>query len=161
MTPYRVVVCEDDAQLGEDLARRCREIFAGWRVEAEVRLFASADALGKEQTCSSFKNVGTAGAVVTSCACGKHHRRRCAGESHQGRGALRDHYLAVFPLDVKSQGFAEGADWGVDGAVSVLCGDVEDFAEGDELDLGDAWRWVVFASGFDGGDVFIDFGEEI
>ena len=45
MTPYRVVVCEDDAQLGEDLARRCREIFAGWRVEAEVRLFASADAL--------------------------------------------------------------------------------------------------------------------
>lgn len=65
MTPYRVVVCEDDAQLGEDLARRCREIFAGWRVEAEVRLFASADALGKEQTCSSFKNVGTAGAVVT------------------------------------------------------------------------------------------------
>ena len=44
-TPYRVVVCEDDAQLGEDLARRCREIFAGWRVEAEVRLFASADAL--------------------------------------------------------------------------------------------------------------------
>lgn len=69
MTPYRVVVCEDDAQLGEDLARRCREIFAGWRVEAEVRLFASADALGKEQTCSSFKNVGTAGAVVTSCAC--------------------------------------------------------------------------------------------
>ena len=81
MTPYRVVVCEDDAQLGEDLARRCREIFAGWRVEAEVWLFASADALGKEQTCSSFKNVGTAGAVVTSCACGKHHRRRCAGES--------------------------------------------------------------------------------
>ena len=45
MTPYRVVVCEDDAQLGEDLARRCREIFAGWSVEAEVQLFASADAL--------------------------------------------------------------------------------------------------------------------
>ena len=87
--------------------------------------------------------------------------RWCAGESHQGRGALRDHYLAVFPLDVKSQRFAEGADWGVDGAVSVFCGDVEGFAEGDELDLGDAWRWVVFASGFDGRDVFIDFGEEI
>ena len=45
MTPYRVVVCEDDAQLGEDLARRWREIFAGWRVEAEVQLYASADAL--------------------------------------------------------------------------------------------------------------------
>ena len=45
MTPYRVVVCEDDAQLGEDLARRCREIFAGWSVEAEVQLYASADAL--------------------------------------------------------------------------------------------------------------------
>lgn len=45
MTPYRVVVCEDDAQLGEDLARRCREIFAGWRVEAEVQRYASADAL--------------------------------------------------------------------------------------------------------------------
>ena len=86
---------------------------------------------------------------------------RCAGESHQGRGALRDLYLALFPLDVKSQGFAEGADWGVDGAVSVFGRDVEGFAEGDELDLGDAWRWVVFAGGFDGGDVFIDFGEEI
>ena len=98
---------------------------------------------------------------MTSCACGKHHRRRCAGESHQGRGALRDHYLAVFPLDVKSQRFAEGADWGVDGAVSVFCRDVEGFAEGDECDLGDAWRWVVFASGFDGGDVRVDFGEEI
>ena len=57
--------------------------------------------------------------------------RRCAGESHQGRGALRDLYLAVFPLDVKSQRFAEGADWGVDGAVSVFCRDVEGFAEGE------------------------------
>ena len=109
----------------------------------------------------SFFATVAAGAVVTSCACGKHHRRRRAGASHQGRGVLRDHYLAVFPLDVKSQRFAEGADWGVDGAVSVFCRDVEGFAEGDELDLGDAWRRVVFASGFDGGDVFIDFGEEI
>ena len=75
--------------------------------------------------------------------------------------ALRDHYLAVFPLDLKAQRFAEGADWGVDGAVSVFCGDVEGFSEGDECDLWGAWRWVVFAGGFDGGDVFIDFGEEI
>ena len=27
-----------DAKLGEDLARRCREIFAGWRVEADLFL---------------------------------------------------------------------------------------------------------------------------
>lgn len=45
MTSYRVAVCEDDARVGEDLARRLREIYGRWNVEAEVQLFASADAL--------------------------------------------------------------------------------------------------------------------
>ena len=74
---------------------------------------------------------------------------------------LGDLHFAVFPHDLKSQGFAEGADWGVDGAVSVFGWNVEVFAEGDEFDLGDAWRWVVFASGFDGGNILIDFGEKV
>ena len=45
MSPYRVALCEDEAVERDQIAGLCRDIFAAWKMAAELIPFSSADEL--------------------------------------------------------------------------------------------------------------------